>query len=414
MYSNRAFFSLRYISPRYVFHRHLLACAILVALGIALTSHAQDKKAANSETDVLVLNNGDTIHGKFVSEIAGKINFHSEALGDLTVGWDKVKEIHTTEPFAVFNDQDKQRSKTAARNLPKGALDVTDGAVTLHPENAPPTPAIPEKHAQYIMDAATLDKQINHEPGFMQGWDGAATAGATLVTATQNQYTVAGGIGLVRTVPTAPWLDPRNRSSLDFTGSFGKITQPGYTNPGPPPVAVAPVTTKTAIYHADAERDQYLSRKLFALAQVAFDHNFAQNLNLQQIYGGGLGFTAIKDPKQELDLKGTLQYEKQQFITGAASANQNLIGSTFSASYDLKLKLFTYMQGVAYIPAYNNVHAWSADETNSFAFPTYKNLSFSVGTLDSYLNDPPTSLPPTKRNSFQFTMGITYAIKSKY
>jgi hypothetical protein len=34
--------------------------------------------------------------------------------------------------------------------------------------------------------------------------------------------------------------------------------------------------------------------------------------------------------------------------------------------------------------------------------------------MDSYLNDPPVSLPPTKRNSFQFTMGLTYAIKSKY
>lgn len=385
-----------------------------MAFGIALPSRAQDKAAANSAPDVLVLTNGDTIHGKFINEIAGKITFHTAAFGDLTIGWDKVKEIHTGEPFAVFNDQDKQRSRAAARNLPKGNLDVTDGSVTLHPENAPPTPGIPEKHAQYIMDAATLDKQINHEPGFMQAWDGAATAGATLVTATQNQYTVSGGVGLVRSVPTAAWLDPRNRTSLDFTGSFGKITEPGYTNPGPPPVAVAPVTTKTAIYHADAERDQYLSRKLFALAQVAFDHNFAQNLALQQIYGGGLGFTAMKNPRQELDLKGTLQYEKQQFITGAPGANQNLIGSTFSASYELKTRLFAYTQGVAYIPAYNNVHAWSADETNSLAFPTYKNLSFSVGTLDSYLNDPPISLPPTKRNSFQFTMGITYAIKSRY
>jgi hypothetical protein len=37
-----------------------------------------------------------------------------------------------------------------------------------------------------------------------------------------------------------------------------------------------------------------------------------------------------------------------------------------------------------------------------------------VGTNDSYLNDPPVTAPPTKRNSFQFTMGLTYAIKSKY
>jgi len=48
------------------------------------------------------------------------------------------------------------------------------------------------------------------------------------------------------------------------------------------------------------------------------------------------------------------------------------------------------------------------------AFPTYKNLGFSVGTMDSYLNNPPATLPPTKRNSFQFTMGLTYAFKSSY
>jgi hypothetical protein len=74
----------------------------------------------------------------------------------------------------------------------------------------------------------------------------------------------------------------------------------------------------------------------------------------------------------------------------------------------------TYTQGLAFIPAYNNERAYSATETNTFAFPAYKNFGFSVGTLDSYLNDPPATEPPTKRNSFEFTMGLTYAFKSKY
>ena len=51
------------------------------------------------------------------------------------------------------------------------------------------------------MDAATLDNQINHEPGFLSAWEGAATAGATIVTATQKQYTFSGAVGLVRNVP---------------------------------------------------------------------------------------------------------------------------------------------------------------------------------------------------------------------
>jgi hypothetical protein len=174
--------------------------------------------------------------------------------------------------------------------------------------------------------------------------------------------------------------------------------------------------TKSAIYHADAERDEYLSPRFFGLGQVAFDHNFAQDLDLQEIFGGGIGWTALKTPRQEADLKATIQYEKQQFISDS-SANQNLIGSTISASYVFHHKLVTYTQGVAFIPAFNNPHAYSADETNTLAFPTYKNFSFSVGTLDSYLNDSPSAIsltqPPVKRNSFQFTMGLTYAIKSK-
>jgi hypothetical protein len=237
------------------------------------------------------------------------------------------------------------------------------------------------------------------------------------VSATQNQYTVSGGIGLVRAIPTVTWLDPRNRTSVDFTGSFGKITEPGYTVPAVPPATtptlVPATSTKSAIYHADAERDEYFSPRVYALVQTAFDHNFSQDLNLQQIYGGGFGWTVLKTPKQEGDLKGTVQYEKQQFISGTSGTEQDLIGSTFAATYILHTKLLTYTQGVSFIPAYNNERAYSAMETDTFAFPTYKNLSFSLGTNDSYLNDPPSSLPPTKRNSFQFTMGLTYAIKPK-
>jgi hypothetical protein len=135
---------------------------------------------------------------------------------------------------------------------------------------------------------------------------------------------------------------------------------------------------------------------------------------LQQIYGGGIGWTAIKTPKQVVDLRGTIQYEKRQFIQGAGNTNQNLVGSTVSANYLLHLKRVNYAQSLSCIPAYNYFAAYSTTKVNTFAFPAYKNLSFSMGTMDSYLNDPPASEPPTQRNSFQFTMGFSYAIKSRY
>ncbi|MGA8528810.1 MAG: DUF481 domain-containing protein [Acidobacteriaceae bacterium] len=384
---------------------------LLLSSPFLLRCAAQDKKPT-AAPDTLVLSDGDTLHGKLVREIGGTVTFHTDSLGDVTVTWDKIKELHATGDFAVLNKTVKNRGKKATGEVATGSIDAANGSVAVHTaaQETAPQP-IPTRDAQYIVDKTTLDKELYHEPGFFSGWNGAATAGATLVSATQNQYTVSGSVGLMRVVPTVTWLDTRNRTSADFSGSFGKITQPAYTAPTGP---VAAVTTKSSILHLDAERDEYFSARFFGLAQTAFDHNYSQDLNLQQIYGGGAGWTVMKTPKQLADLKATLQYEKQSFISGSSSANQNLIGSTIAADYALKLKLLNLAQTVAYVPAFNNPRAYSAQETDTVTFPTYKNLGFSVGTMDSYLNGPPATLPPTKRNSFQFTMGLTYAIKSNY
>lgn len=378
-----------------------MACILVfTALELRAASNSAPTGPAN---DVLVLSNGDTLHGKLLREVAGKVTFHTESLGDLTVEWDKIRELHAGGRFAVLEKNIKMGRK-AASQLVSGPVDVADQAVSIRNEAAP-SAKIPVKKAEYIVDVDTLDKQMFHEPNLFTGWNGSATAGATLVQATQNQYTFSGGLALVRAVPSVTWLAPRNRTALDLSGSFGKITQPGT-----PP-------TKSSIYHADGERDQYLSTHLFVLAQTAFDHNYALDLDLQQIYGAGFGWTLFSTPLHEADLKATLQYEKQQFISGSAGTNQDLIGSTLSANYMRHMKLFTYSQSAQYIPAFNNPRAYSVSETNMFAFPAYKNFSFSMGTTDTYLNNPPIAIPPSippKRNSFQFTMGLTYAIKSKY
>ncbi len=395
------------------FFSRLSAALFLVALIAALPAGSQAKPATPDE---LILSNGDTLHGKFVSAIGGKVTFHCDPLGDVSLTWDKIKELHTNGKFAVVDNTVKLRKKSEAAQIPVGVIEANSEAITVHPESGTAPAPIAVKNAQFVVDQATLDKQLNHSPGFFSGWNGAATGGASIVTSTQNQFTVTGDIALARVVPTVPWLDPRNRTLVDFKESYGKITQPAYTvpatTPGETPTIVPESITKSSIAHADAERDQYFSPRIFALAQTAFDHNYGQNLQLQQIYGGGLGWTVLKTPKQEADLKASMQYERQDFI--GSSSGLNLIGSTFSANYAFHMKLLTYTQSLAFIPAYNDERAYSANETNLLAFPAYKNLSFSVGTSDSYLNDPPVSLPPTQRNSFQFTMGLTYAIKSKY
>jgi hypothetical protein len=40
--------------------------------------------------------------------------------------------------------------------------------------------------------------------------------------------------------------------------------------------------------------------------------------------------------------------------------------------------------------------------------PVYKRLSLAITALDTFLNDPP---PGFKKNSFQFTTGLTYTLR---
>jgi hypothetical protein len=74
----------------------------------------------------------------------------------------------------------------------------------------------------------------------------------------------------------------------------------------------------------------------------------------------------------------------------------------------------TFQQQIQFLPAYNQPSAYSANETNSLTFPLYKRFRFQIGTLDSYLNNPPTvdyPSPLNRRNSFQFTTGINVTLK---
>jgi Protein of unknown function, DUF481 len=401
--------------PFHVLPALLLALLTVAAIGkcfAAGTDAAAAKDTKKAPPDVIVFTNGDQLSGSFVREVAGTVTFHSDIVGDVNVGWDKIKELRTQSKLAILDKSVTPQRHKLPPNVPQGTITVADNMITVHPDNGVLIEPIPVKNAQYIVDQTTLTKQLVGRPGFFEGWNGAATAGATIVEATQKQYTFNGAVNLARVVPTESWLNPTNRTTIDFTGSYGKITQPAYVSEG---VFYPATDTKSAIYHADAERDEYFSPRLYALAQTSFDHNYSQGLDLQQIYGGGIGWTILKRPKQELDVKGTVQYEKQTFINATDGVNQNLIGSTFAGVYVLHLpRSIVFNQQVAYIPAYNNVKAYSATESDTVVFPMYKKLSFTVGTIDSYLNNPPPAVPPTQRNSFQFTFGATYAFKSTY
>jgi hypothetical protein len=322
----------------------------------------------------------------------------------VTVTWDKIKSIHTAQQFAVVEQGQHVTRKTANADIAHGSLQVENDQVTVGPPAGATTKEIPVKNTQYVIDQDTFNKEVRSNPGFFSGWNGAITAGAALVEATQNSRSFTGSAALVRAIPSVTWLDPRNRTLFDFSGAYGSITQPGTAG------------TKTNIIHFDAEHDWYVSPRFYFLVDTAFDHNYSQGMNLQELYGAGAGYTLIKNPKEELDLKFDIHFERQAyFVTPGIvpppplTPSKNLVGADFGDNYMLKLPHGLVLNQTAVItPAFNQTNAYSALATAGLTFPVYKRFGFTVGTLDDFLNDPAAG---SKKNSFQFTAGVTYTLK---
>lgn len=377
--------------------------AVCLAMGPAQKSWAQAASASTPGPDVLTLANGDHLAGKLVSEANGTVTFHSDGAGDLTLTWDKIKSIQTAGKFAVIRQGQRVSQKTADSVVPHGAVAVEEGKVRVSTAAEGTPKEIAQPDAQYMIDEGVYTKEVHSNPGWGHGWTGALSAGVADVEATQNSRTFTGAASFVRAIPAVSWLDPRNRTMANFAAAYGSLSQPGAA------------TTKTNILHADAEHDWFLSPRLYALVDTSFDHNYSQGLSLQQIYGGGLGLVVFKTAKEELDLKGDIHYERQHFgftpgvVPPVKTPDKDLIGANIGDTYTAKLAHgMVFNQGLVVTPSFNTPRAYSALATAGLVFPVYKRLGFNLSALDDFLNDPAFG---SKKNSFQFSAGLTYTLK---
>jgi hypothetical protein len=360
----------------------------------AHTLYAQAPTGSKQGPDVLIFTDGEKMIGHLERADGSSVVFKSDMVGEITVDWTKIQELRSPQNFAVIPKGVKLRNSKDVGKAPQGTVIVTDQKVQLN-TGAQTTPArIPVSNLAALVPAPAFEKAFQHT-SFFQGWKGGATGGTSLTEATQKNQTYTAALDLVRAVPSENWLDLRNRTILDLNEAYGKLSQPGSP------------AVKTSLFHLNVEQDHYLSPRLFAFGQAAFDHSFSQGLTLQQTYGGGLGFVVFKTLSQEFDVKASADYVDQRFE--ASNLNKKLFATIFGETYVRKFAhgIMLNEQG-SIIPAWNDTSAYSAFASAGLTFPVYHRFGLTLGALDNFLNDPP---PGFKKNSFQFTAGATYSFQ---
>jgi Protein of unknown function, DUF481 len=442
---------------------------LLAPLGLAAKSTKKPAKAEvkkpEEPKEVLVFKNGDQITGKLLNSTGTKIKFDSEVAGEITVPLEKIKELKSDRPFAIVPKEPKgfkkrepvvegiiqleakgiivipvtpEKAKELAAAQPEAKpteakpTPPTPGAKVETAQPAPPASAevaksatanppassssakptivkttppvtvetghlIPADQIGYVVDDSTYQKELDRKINWRTGWNGNITTGTTVIRATQNSYQFLTDVTLQRTIPTVIWLDPKLRTTFHYTQSAGKISQPGT------------VTTVTNIFHVSAERDEYFSRRGYYLQQVNFDHDTTQGLDLQQIYGAGVGVTFFKKEDSSFDVTADLHYESQAFNSTAdvTALNRHLIGSMVSEIYTRKFGKMTFDEKTLADFAWNDENAFSASGNAGIRLPLYKKLSFSVAVIDNLQNDPQVGY---QKNSFQFSTGLSLSL----
>jgi len=355
---------------------------------------------AKPEPDVIVFTNGDQLTGTLERATGDSFVFKSDVVGEVTVSADKIKELHANGKFVAL----KKDEKITRTSKQPGAITYGDNAISVADTKSGAPEVIPVKNLANLIDAATYTTEVTSNPGIWYGWHGAISGGITAIESTQTGQSYNLAVTLARLIPSVDFLPPRTRTTINVLETYGKITQPAIPQTIPPTLASE---TKTSIFHADAEHDKYFTSRLYALVGVSFDHNFSQGLNLQQIYGGGIGWTVIKTPVQEFDVKADVHYERQNFQPPTQSTN--LIGTSFTEQYrrNLPAKII-FTESGAFIPSWNHLDIYSAIFAAGLQLPAYKRFSLNLSLLDNYLSNPAVGF---NNNSLQFVTGVAYTLK---
>ena len=300
------------LSTARVLASFLLCFVLLTRLG------AQDKPG----TDVIMFVDGAKLIGELKGATAKQVHFHSDMGFDVNVGWDKVKELHSSKRFAAIPKDVIVRIPADAAKVPHGTIELANQNRNLEVRTAPSAPpqTVPVNQVSNLIGEPAFEQSLKQQ-SFLHGWKGGGTLGVSITSATVSSRNVFTSFDMSRSDHPQGWMEMRNRTSIGFNSVYEKTTQ-AYADP-----------SKVSMWHAEAVQDHFFKPRFFGFAGATFDHNFGQGLDLVQAYGGGLGAELIKTERTQFDVRGGLGFMKQTYSSDP-SLNRKLVGSLQKSAHE--------------------------------------------------------------------------------
>ena len=357
---------------------------ILVMLSLSLS-------AALLEADQVTLKNGDRLTGTIVKTDDDKktLEIKTEFAGDVTVQWDAVTAIVSSQPLNLTLSDGRVIAGTVA---------TTDGKLTVGTKEAGEvaTEHTAIKAIRNDQEQAEYDR-LQH-PGLRDFWSGLFDLGLSVTegNSAATALTIAG---------KAARVVPKNKFSLYYTQVYSKDSK---QDPA--------ITTANAI-HAGIRYEHNLNAKVYIFGFTDFDSDQLQNLDLRNVLGGGLGYHLINTKKTQFDVFGGASFNQEYFssyVTGnpapppaeilvpsdSRHSAEVLVGESLSAKLGPRT---TFTEQFTFFPNLSSTGDYRIN-FDATATTKLKNwLGWQVTFSDRYISNPPLNL---KGNDLLLSTGL--------
>jgi putative salt-induced outer membrane protein YdiY len=353
---------------------------LIVFLGLASAAFA----------DQITLKNGDRLTGTVVKSDGKTLVLHTEFAGDVTLQMAAITQI-TTEKELHVSTSDK---KTVV-----GPVTENDGKMEVATKTGPvEVPAGNVVLMRNDAEQAAFDKSLH--PGFTHGWNGGANVGFSVARGNSETENLALALNAAH-----PTLNDKTSLYLSSIYTTNQLTSP---------------STVANLITAGLRYDRNINPKLFGFVGADFMSNALQELDLRGVYGGGLGYHAVKSANTTLDFLAGVNYTHETYSDGLEITPVTAPPSFASYGVTNKFAALTLGEELMHKAGKSTVIT-----QKFYIFPDLSNTgqyrgTFDLGTVtkiskwlgwqnqfsDIYVSNPPEG---TKKNDLILTTGINFS-----
>lgn len=340
--------------------------------------------------DQITLKNGDRLTGTIERSDGKALTIKTDYAGEVTVKFDAIQVIESKNDLNVSLSDGKTVVGPVSTSGENVVITTKSSGPVQAPKSSVTTLRSPAEEAAY---------QKSLHPGFGEGWDGGVNVGFALTRGNSQTKNLNIAFNAVR-------KGFRDKLIL-YTNSIYATNDVPTANPH---------TTANAI-GGGARYDRDFTPRVFGFVNADFYHDSLQNLDLRSLFGGGLGFHAIKSDATTLDLLAGVNYTHESYSaffnppnppnTRVPAVSRSLAGLTLGDEFRHKLGKSTVLtQNLYFYPDLTNTGEYRGTFNLGLVTRLNKWLGWQTSFGDIYVSNPPTG---KKKNDVLFSTGLNFS-----